>query len=117
MKKKNLTLFSLALAVIITASASSRSDFNNDIQEKSDHQWKIHDMNRPLPPVVKPFAASTPGQPPSDAIVLFNGKDISQWCDSKGKPAQWKVEQGYMEVVKKTGSIRTKQNFGDCQLI
>jgi hypothetical protein len=54
-------------------------------------------------------------KPPSDAIILFDGKDLSQWTGKNGK-AKWKVENGYMEVVKKTGDIKTKDHFGDCQL-
>lgn len=76
-------------------------------------KWKVHDMERPVPPVVTPGA--TNAQPPSDAIVLFDGKDISKWVDGKGKLAGWKVENGYMEV-NGTGSIKTKQSFGSCQL-
>src|SRR3954467_15822746 len=57
-----------------------------------------------------------PGPPPSDAIVLFDGKDLSQWKGAKpGEPAKWKVENGYMQV-NGTGAISTKQGFGDCQL-
>jgi hypothetical protein len=84
-----------------------------------DNRWKIHDLNRPLPPVVTPGTASTqdaPGIPPSDAVVLFDGKDLSQWLDTNGGPAKWKVENGYAEVVPKTGNIHTKTPFGDCQL-
>jgi hypothetical protein len=82
-------------------------------------KWKIHDLNRPLPPIVDPGTASTqetPGRAPSDAVVLFDGKDLSRWVDSDGKPAKWKVENGYMEVVAKTGNISTRDSFGDCQL-
>jgi hypothetical protein len=82
-------------------------------------KWKIHDLNRPLPPVITPGTASTqetPGRPPSDAVVLFDGKDLSHWVGEGGKPAQWKVENGYMEVVAKTGPISTRDSFGDCQL-
>lgn len=82
-------------------------------------KWKIHDLNRPLPPVVDPGTASTqdaPGRPPSDAIVLFDGKDLSRWTDKDGKPAKWKVENGYLEVVPESGLISTKDSFGDCQL-
>ena len=52
---------------------------------------------------------------PSDAIVLFDGKDLSQWvrCGSND-PASWKVENGYMQV--RGGNIRSKQEFGDHQL-
>src|SRR5271165_155193 len=81
--------------------------------------WKIHDMNRPVPPVVDPGTTSTqemPGKPPSDAVVLFDGKDLSQWEQADGGAAKWKVADGYVEVVAKTGSIQTKQVFGDCQL-
>ena len=75
----------------------------------------MHDMRRPLPKVVTP--AEHPGQPPSDAVVLFDGNDLSNWVSEKdGSSAKWKVANGYMEVVKKTGNIRTRQAFGDCQL-
>jgi Domain of Unknown Function (DUF1080) len=82
-------------------------------------KWKIHDLNRPNPPIITPGTASTqetPGTAPSDAVVLFDGKDLSKWADKDGKPAQWKVQDGYMEVVAKTGNISTRDSFGDCQL-
>src|SRR5260221_6252719 len=56
-----------------------------------------------------------PGPPPSDAIVLFNGKDLSQWKNEKGAEAQWKVDDG-VATVNGTGSIITKQEFGDVQV-
>ncbi|MCS7187957.1 MAG: DUF1080 domain-containing protein [Armatimonadetes bacterium] len=82
--------------------------------------WRVHDINRPQPSIVWPGWFSTqeaPGEPPSDAIILFDGKDLSKWVSVKdGGPAQWKVENGYMEVVAGTGDIRTIEEFGDCQL-
>jgi len=85
-----------------------------------DPKWEIHDRNRPQPPVVTPGTSSTqdaPGKPPSDDVVLFDGKDLSQWVVKKdGSPAKWKVENGYFEVAPKTGDMRTKDSFGDCQL-
>jgi hypothetical protein len=81
--------------------------------------WKIHDVNRSLPPIIDPGTTSTQdtaGKPPSDAIVLFDGSDLSKWQLEDGSPVKWKVENGYAEVVAKTGSIQTKQSFGDCQL-
>jgi len=85
--------------------------------------WHVHDPDRPHPPVVTP--ANTPGAPPSDAIVLFDGKDLSHWRDhastithagvDDGPPA-WKLENGYVEGVAKTGDIATKEKFGDIQL-
>jgi hypothetical protein len=82
-------------------------------------QWKVHDLDRPLPPIVIPGTPSTqetPGQAPSDAVVLFDGKNLSNWLQDDGSAAKWKVENGYAEVVAKTGGIHTKQPFGDCQL-
>jgi hypothetical protein len=84
-----------------------------------NQEWAIHDTSRPQPKVVDPgtpSAADEPGRPPADAIVLFDGKDLSRWRSDKGGPAPWKVENGYMEVVKGTGGIRTEQGFGDGQL-
>jgi 3-keto-disaccharide hydrolase len=85
-----------------------------------DPKWEIHDRNRPNPPVITPGTASTqdsPGKPPSDAVVLFDGKDISKWVSKKdGSSAKWTVADGYMEVAPKTGDIQTKEGFGDCQL-
>ncbi len=79
-------------------------------------KWPIHDESRPMPRVVDPGPAGLPAPVPSDAIVLFDGRDLSEWTNSKGGAAAWKVRDGYMEVVKDSGSIRTKRGFGDCQL-
>jgi Domain of Unknown Function (DUF1080) len=84
-----------------------------------DTKWKIHDPDRPTPPVIDPGRPSTqdlPGRPPSDAVVLFDGKDLSQWAHKDGSPAKWRVENGYLEVVPKSGYIYTRDSFGDCQL-
>ncbi len=78
-------------------------------------KWKVHDIDRPRPKLVTPGAAY--GQPPSDAIVLFDGKDLSKWeapMKSGAKPAAWKVENGYMECT--NGPLVTKEKFGDIQL-
>ena len=64
------------------------------------------------PPVVAP---GPQGGPPSDAIVLFDGKDLSKWRDAKMNAAAWKVEKGYFEVAH-TGDIFTREEFGDIQL-
>jgi hypothetical protein len=94
-------------------------DISKSAQSEGLTRWQIHDMNRPQPPVVTPGEASTqdqPGRPPSDAIVLFDGKDLSAWQGAKGEAAPWKVENGYLEVVPQSGDIYSKQAFGDCQL-
>jgi len=87
--------------------------------------YRVHDIARPHPPVIKP--AAEPGGAPSDAIVLFDGKDLSKWTKGKShltgttpfssnEPPEWKVENGYFEVVPGKGDIATKDKFGDCQL-
>jgi len=79
-------------------------------------QWAIHDLTRPMPPVVDPGPAGPPAPVPSDATVLFDGRDLSAWTTAKGQPVTWPVRDGYMEVVKGAGAIQTKAAFGDCQL-
>jgi hypothetical protein len=76
----------------------------------------IHDMSRARPPIVRPGPALLPAPAPSDAIVLFNGRDLSEWQSGDGRAASWKVETDYMEVVPGTGGISTVRKFGDCQL-
>jgi hypothetical protein len=88
-------------------------------QTQVDPKWEIHDRNRPVPVAIDPGTASTqetPGRPPSDAVALFDGKDLSKWQHKNGDLAKWKVENGYFEVVPKTGYIYTREAFGDCQL-
>ena len=79
--------------------------------------WHVHDPDRPRPHVVTPGATfSHNAGAPSDAIVLFDGKDLSKWRSDKGADAAWKVENGYLEVTPKAGNIFTKEEFGDFQL-
>jgi len=69
--------------------------------------------------VIKPGTCSSqekPGQPPSDAVILFNGRDLSGWVTAKGASPRWKVVDGAMEAVPKGGAIQTQKAFGDCQL-
>jgi 3-keto-disaccharide hydrolase len=73
-------------------------------------QWPPNSMDRPKPPVVDP------GPPPSDAIVLFDGKDLSQWMMHDSTPAKWTVRDGYVEVAPGSGSMMTRRGFGDVQL-
>jgi Domain of Unknown Function (DUF1080) len=75
----------------------------------------------PFPPPKAEPRIVTPGtpatNPPSDATVLFDGKNLSAWrTAADGSPAKWQVRDGYVEVVPGTGDIQTAQSFGDCQL-
>jgi hypothetical protein len=103
--------------------------------------WRIRDLNRPRPVTVTPGMHT--GAPPSDAIVLFDGKDLSQWTAGgiggrgrAGGPNSaaaapppvtppppvasalpgWKVTNGYMEVTPGAGSLTSKERFKDFQL-
>ncbi len=109
-----LALIPALLFVFAAINCQESKEMNSEIS--SVKKWKTHDKNRPLPPVVKSGRLNFPVPPPSDAQILFDGKDLSQWVDSKGNQARWKIGNGYMEVTKKAGSIQTKANFGSCQL-
>ena len=86
--------------------------------ETPSGRWMVHDESRPVPPVVTPGVCGTQdaAPPPSDALVLFDGKDLSNWTDVKGEPSRWVVRDGFMESVKGAGYVRTKPEFGSVQL-
>lgn len=80
-------------------------------------KWKVHDIDRPRPQSVTP--GQQLGEPPSDAIILLDGKNLDQWTfntKKKDAPTSWKLENGYMEVVPGAGTASTKEKFGDMQL-
>lgn len=80
-----------------------------------DGKWHVNDLQRPQPPVVISGSFSENATPPSDAIVLFDGRDLSQWRDQKtGGSPFWKVADGVAISVK--GNIVTTNQFGDLQL-
>lgn len=84
-----------------------------------DLHYPIHDRDRPQPAVVDPGTASSqtmPGRPPSDAVVLFDGRDLSRWQQKDGGAARWTVRDGYFEVVPGSGYLYSRAAFGDCQL-
>ena len=70
----------------------------------------------PVPKIVDPGPYPGMVPPPSDAVVLFDGKDLSKWKSRDGSEAKWKVDNGMITVVKGTGDITTRQKFGDYQL-
>ena len=74
---------------------------------------KATEVWEPVPRVVTPGVGSAA---PSDAIVLFNGTNLSEWQGTDGTPPKWKVADGAATVVKDAGGIRTKRAFGDSQL-
>jgi hypothetical protein len=70
----------------------------------------------PVPPVVTP--GKTNADAPSDAVVLFDGKNLEQWTmtDKRGTPAAWTVADGILTVNKRSGNIETVKAFGNYQL-
>ncbi len=123
----NMKITSLALVTVLTALsplAHAQKPVETiidgvagfqDTPMEPDGKWHVHDPARPQPPIVTPGTFSQNATPPSDAIVLFDGKDLSQWRDKgKGGPAQWRVEDGV--AVSAKGDIVTTNKFGDIQL-
>lgn len=97
----------------------------------SGQPWRIRDLSRPKPVTVTP--ARHAGDPPSDAIVLFDGTNLSHWTVGGGgrgavggqpgaapaaapQPTTWKVENGYVELTPGAGSLTSKERFKDFQL-
>jgi len=92
--------------LLVTAALAASAGLCRAQEYLSGIEWQ-------KPPIVTPGRPSTPtrpGKPPSDAIVLFDGKDLSAWKDAE----TWKVEDGAMVVG--SNYVETKQHFGDCQL-
>jgi hypothetical protein len=112
----------LALAVFAADAAKPKKDGFTDTPMGPGGKWHVHDSERPNPPIITPGTCSTqdkPGTAPSDAVVLFDGKDLSHWQSTAAVtdvPPNWKVEDGCMVAEKGAGSAFTKESFGDIQL-
>ena len=113
--------FLLLTALLLTTGAlyaqAPAANANHDLGYDDTPQlpglpFHVHDPQRPHPPVVTP--SLQPGGAPSDAIVLFDGKDLSQW--QTPQRGNWKVANGYLEVAPGAGDLETKQKFGSMQL-
>jgi hypothetical protein len=85
-------------------------------QQPAQPQWPVHDQTRPAPPVVTPGVPVPVTRPPSDAVVLFDGTSLDAWQTARGEAPRWRIGDGYVEVVARTGAIQTRQAFGDVQL-
>jgi hypothetical protein len=124
----------LALAVIIGGVATITNGQQQPARQPAQQQWTpqemqdvykkavamglltpAHEAPKKEPTVITPGA--NVGDPPSDAIILFNGKDLSSWRSVRdGSDAKWTIKDGYLEVAPRTGDIATKEQWGDCQL-
>ncbi|WP_111643229.1 3-keto-disaccharide hydrolase [Marinimicrobium alkaliphilum] len=92
---------------------------SNDAPAADDEElepWQQAEKTQVWDPEPRTVTAR-PGEPPSDAIVLFDGSDLNQWETTDGEPAQWTLnDDGSMTVKPGTGGIQTKQAFCDVQL-
>jgi hypothetical protein len=94
----------LALAILAAPAAAQRPE--------DTEVWT------PVPRIVTPGkrASDMPDAPPSDAILLFDGRGLGEWVSDSGGPAGWTVADGILTVNKKAGGIKTKRSFGSYQL-
>ena len=99
---KSILVLTLVTSVMTTAFTQNQPD------PKETEVWE------PEPKVVTPGKSLS--DPPSDAIVLFDGTNLDNWIGRDGKTPQWTVADGAMTVAKGTGDVKTKQTFGNVQL-
>ena len=104
----------LMFAVCAAAAAAVSAEPSGDRPDER-HAWSVHDVNRPDPVKI----TADEGKVPSDAIVLFDGTSESvakNWCDTKGGPTKWKMEDGKFVCVPSSGAACTREKFADCQV-
>jgi len=102
----------LSAAIILTGTVMAQKKINQDSLVKEAAKTEFWE---PVPKLVTP--GKTNSDAPTDAIILYNGKDVSQWQKEKGGQPGWKIDKdGALTVVKGSGNIATKQGFGSCQL-
>lgn len=105
---KSITIAALALFPLSSMAASSSSS-------AAKEPWQLAEETEVWTPVPAVITANE-NAAPSDAIVLFDGKSLSQWQGAEGGEAKWDVQKGAVTVVPKTGDIKTKESFCDVQL-
>jgi hypothetical protein len=113
---RSLTQIVIACTCAVNLHAQKPVIGYDDTPMQPDGKWRVHDIKRPVPPVVAPAPASaTPMPPPADATVLLGpGSDVSAWQMMKGEPVTWVMTDGVLPTGK--GMIRTKAEFTDFQL-
>ena len=101
--------FCVAIAFGAVAQNPPAGSGDENADPKTTEQWE------PVPAVVSPGAPDS--APPSDAIVLFDGRNLDQWVTvNDHSPARWKVADSVITVDKSAGNIETKQSFRNYQL-
>jgi hypothetical protein len=117
----SLSLLALGVASAALAAEGATNQVNTDGFRNTPiipgTKWHLHDPDRPQPPVVTPGSTFSQGaSAPSDAEVLFDGKDLAQWQNNRGQDATWRVVDGYVETAPRGGGIRTRGKWADFQL-
>jgi len=107
--KKSIKVIKTVICLLLAATVLGVSSYAGIEVRK----YAVHDMERKNPPVIEP--ARRFSQPPSDAIILFDGTDLSKWQNSSGdKPgAGWVIENDVLARKPKAGMIWTKERFGN----
>lgn len=110
-----MTFKPLAMKRILTALAFTIAVVFSTLAQEDKRTPESTEVWEPQPRIVT--SGSAYGIPPSDAIVLFDGKSMTHWVSANdGSAAKWPVEDGAFTVAPRTGDIKTKQEFGDFQL-
>ena len=120
---RNFTRSTLLSGLVLASAVRPASAAFYGDPPDATHPWAIHDENRPQPARVEPGNFSSqekPGQPPSDAVILFDGTPatLKNWVSDKNpnEPTKWEVKDGSLQCVPGSGYVRTSQEWGDCQL-
>ena len=121
MQKRKLIDYCLAMLVVtccgtVMFAAIQQGLGYSDTAIIPGTNWHVHDGERPQPRIVAPAATFSHNAPaPADAVVLFDGKDLSKWQSNNGRDAGWRLDEaGFMETGR--GSVRTRDRFADFQL-
>lgn len=104
----------IAVTFLLFAASASAQYLSKEPSENKNMKPEQTEYFSPVPPVVTP--GDVCGAAPSDAIVLFDGKNLDKWVNANGSKATWTVADGAMTVKPGSGGIQTKQSFGSCQL-
>jgi hypothetical protein len=101
-----MRLLTLVLALICFVSSAQQTP-RESLDPKVTEIWE--------PRVTKVTPGTNPGEAPNDAIILFGGKDLSEWTSLDGSAPRWEVKDGVFTVTPGGGDIKSKRTFGDIQ--
>ena len=112
MKKFVLSVMMLMCAAVVVAQEAEKKEY----PKPEAMRPAMTEFWLPQPKVVTPGDEAT-NSAPSDAIILFDGKNLDAWCSARtGEAAEWDVHDGVFTVNKRKGDIKTRESFGSFQL-